>query len=104
MNTNFYKVRVYYNLPDSHYSYTTTLPTNQDVFIHRQPRASKTFSSGTLANGDGGQSKRQRVGGESDSVAPQDMELDEEEEDDIGEIYMGSVSLLSVVHAICRAR
>lgn len=95
---------MYYNLPDSHYSYTTTLSSNQDVFIHRQPRASKTFSSGTLANGDGGQSKRRRVGGESDSAAPQDMEVDEEEDEEVGEIYMGSVSLRAVVHAICRAR
>ena len=123
-------VRVYYNLPGSHYSYTTTLATPQDVFIHRQPRikvGSITHLNGRSGVGrDDPAGKRRRVdGGEVDADLQQgretvsghatdettsverefegDREQEDQDEED-GEVYMGSVSLRAIVRAICRAR
>lgn len=123
-------VRVFYNLPDSHYSYTTTLPSHQDVFIHRQPRVKVTSGDNPHAKArrgsnavregrDGVGCKRRRTadvdtedqGMNSESGKGQDgdeenveIDGDEQEEEEEEEVYMGSVSLRAIVRAICRAR
>lgn len=77
-------VRVYYNLPDSLFSYTTIL-SNQEVFIHKVP--------------DQGRKRRrvesQRIGGNVNMEGGNDEEVEE---------YVGSISLRAVVLGICASR
>lgn len=117
-------VRVFYNLPDSAFSYTTTLSNSQDVFIHRQPR--KKHEQSSIVNGNGGGSvsgstisrnnkrtKRSHDGDANDTQTRESEASDagtsywdgeDEDEEEQEQIYLGSVSLRAIVRAVCRAR
>lgn len=86
-------VRVFYNLPDSLFAYTTILPP-QDVFVHRAPDQSR---------------KRRRLGSQP-RAAVVDDEGDASSVKGAGEgekgeeEFLGSVTLRGVLKGICQAR